>query len=539
MAQRQVSSGSLNNRGTLVLGGAFASLVVLELVLISFLYKDVVDFECASTGLTSICLKISEMPLRALGLFGVMFMVALARPQFFKGLWTERDTGFDARWLGLHIFGVILLAIPLLLLSNSMSQGMFITVIAFWLVGAAFAAFGAIFAMVTPGAILNQLKEAGWILGFAILLGFAAPEIARVAQFAWQWEFLREATYAGSEWVLRLFWTDVVANPTTHELGVGDFLVRVGEQCSGIEGFALITLFFVVYVALFHKFLRLGRVWILLPIGLMLSWITNIVRIASLISIGVVYSPEHAINGFHSHAGWFFFSILALTIATIAHSIVWFRKSDETPTIAARVPFLSDPVTAQILPFIAFMGSALLMSTFVEDGSLLYPLRLALVLAVLLLFFDYLKSLDWRIDPVAIGVGIVIGVLWLGFYQDSADAPLAATSLTGWAFAIWAITRVFGTTIVVPVIEELFFRGYLLGKFRNKSSLMLILGVAINSGIFAMMHGKWEMALVAGILLSLLVIRKDGRLVDAIVAHMVANALIAARAAQIGDWSLI
>ncbi len=524
-----------------------AGLILLaELLIISVIYKDLVVFSCSSTGLTTLCLKISELPLRALGLLGVACVIGLARPSFFAELWSARTGDLQKNWIGVHIVGVLTLLAPVFILNDGISSTTFLGVIALWIIGATLSSLGAIFTFFAPDRLWGRLKVAHPALLGSLALGFLIPEIGRVAQFIWQWDFLRSITFDASRSLLSLFWTEVVAVPELHHLGVGDFLVLVGEQCSGIEGLALITLFFTIYVTLFRDELYLSRVWILLPIGLLLSWCANIIRIVALISIGGLYSPEHAINGFHSHAGWFFFSILSLGIAVAAHQIKWFRREPATSSgqgiqnRAEPLPFWDDPIVFQILPFMVFMGASLIVSTFAENTNLWYPAKFVAMAAILFAFRDQLRALAWRIDPLAIGAGVIIAIIWLAAYPAEApDGPTIAEQLPLAVFFIWVITRVLGTTLLVPVIEELFFRGYLLDKFRSGATWMTILGVIVTSALFAMMHQKWEMAFVAGIVFAGLTLRKNGRITDAILSHAVANGLIAGWALATSQWSVL
>ena len=97
-----------------------------------------------------------------------------------------------------------------------------------------------------------------------------------------------------------------------------------------------------------------------------------------------------------------------------------------------------------------------------------------------------------------------------------------------------------GTILLMPVIEELFFRGYIIDQFRQKgSAVMLIAGIALSTVLFAALHGNWVGAVFAGLVFAALAVRPGGRLSDAIVAHMLANALVAAAAFASGDWGLI
>jgi len=52
------------------------------------------------------------------------------------------------------------------------------------------------------------------------------------------------------------------------------------------------------------------------------------------------------------------------------------------------------------------------------------------------------------------------------------------------------------------------------------------------------LHGRWLLAGVAGVILSLVYLHR-GRLADAVAAHALANGIIAAVAVWRGDWWLI
>ena len=99
-------------------------------------------------------------------------------------------------------------------------------------------------------------------------------------------------------------------------------------------------------------------------------------------------------------------------------------------------------------------------------------------------------------------------------------------------------TRIAGTVLFVPVIEELFFRGYLQSRLDIGGWPGKALAIVVPTAAFAALHGRYLEAGTAGVIFALLVMRR-GRLADAIAAHAVANALIAAVAAWRGDWGLI
>jgi exosortase E/protease (VPEID-CTERM system) len=90
----------------------------------------------------------------------------------------------------------------------------------------------------------------------------------------------------------------------------------------------------------------------------------------------------------------------------------------------------------------------------------------------------------------------------------------------------------------VPVIEELFFRGYVQARLDRGTVLSRIIAIAVSAGLFALVHGRWIEAGLAGMIFSFVYMR-NGRLADAMAAHAVANAVIAAVALWRGDWALI
>ena len=65
-----------------------------------------------------------------------------------------------------------------------------------------------------------------------------------------------------------------------------------------------------------------------------------------------------------------------------------------------------------------------------------------------------------------------------------------------------------------------------------------VLAIVVSSALFAAMHDRWLVALLAGVVFALLHLRR-GRLADAIAAHVAANLVVALWALASGDWSAI
>ena len=522
--------------------GVWAGLICLELVSLSVIYKNLLHFECSSTGFFEFCLSISDTPIRAIAAFGVMVIFFMTRPETVYDLLRNRRPSLSWGWLMVHFAGLAVILAPLAYLNNDISTGGFYSILGVWIVGAVLASAGAIFTLFELSAVRELFRKAGTILVVALLAAFAAPEVTQLLQYAWKWQLVTDMTFNAVTSVLALGGISLTTVSATKEIGIGDFAVMVGDSCSGLEGVALIMIFVTLYIALFRDKLNIGRALLLYPIGIVASLSLNVVRIAVLILIGAYHSPDLAINGFHSHAGWFFFMLLSLTLAIVANSISWFRKTETAQVKVAgtrRMPFASDPNVAMILPFIVFMLSILILDTITQTPSLYYPLRVVAMIAVLVYCRRYIMELVWKIDPLAVGGGVLIAVLWLFAADNSApEWQQALYALPAPVLAIWVICRVVGTTFLVPVIEELFFRGYILGRFVKQGPVMLAVGVALSTGLFAALHGKWVLAIIAGLIFAALYLRRE-RVADPIVAHVVANAIIAAAAVVAQNWALI
>jgi exosortase E/protease (VPEID-CTERM system) len=538
-----VAKGGL--RPLLILAG----LLIGQLLAISLLYNHNFEFTCRAAAPAVFCQFLSQSVIRVICMAGVVTLFAIARPVILRALRAAQRAQLHKGWLGLQIAGFVMCLAPWLFLSDASSGAGVATGAALWLAGGALAALGAVFALYPAAAWDQARKTAGWGLPVVLLLAGLAPEIAAYAQSLWAWDPLAEITFYAVEAVLeQVLGYQVASDAPSKLILLYQFGALVGPQCSGIEGFLLILSFLSFYIWLFRRDLRFPRVWLLLPIGLLLSWIFNIIRIAALIVIGEEMSPDLAANGFHSHAGWLMFTILSISLAITAHLSPWFRKDKagaavETASAKSELPpFFEDINVVQILPFIVFMATGLLVSTFAELPGLYYPLRLIAMAGVLALVLPALRRINWSIDPLALGAGAVLGVIWIATSPTAGEEDSALMTALGTmsaaGFAFWAAARVAGTVIFVPIIEELFFRGYVLRRLDWGGMPMRLAAIAISSGLFAYLHDRWALAFVAGVLFALLMLRRN-RIADAVWAHVAANGLIAGWAVVTGDWAAI
>ncbi|WP_072396627.1 exosortase E/protease, VPEID-CTERM system [Hyphomicrobium sp. CS1GBMeth3] len=364
------------------------------------------------------------------------------------------------------------------------------------------------------------------------------------------WNSLSFATLTLSYWFLTLYEPNVLLDSEHHILEVNDFRVEIFAPCSGYEGIALILAFLSIYTWVFRRELRFPNALLLFPIGIAAIWILNAARIAVLVSIGGHISPAIALEGFHSQGGWIAFLIVTLTVIWVSRSASFFTAT--AVPIASPVAAASENTGARITleylaPFLALMAASVIASAFAPHEEGLYAIKVAAIAIALWWFRDAYVSMVTNVSPLSIAAGVGIGIAWIATDPvQGTDTALGAwiTSLPVWLAGVWLALRVVGGAVLVPVAEELAFRGFLsralistrfetvgIGEFR----LLAFVG---SSLAFGLMHERWVAACLAGAVYALLMYRTK-RLSDPIAAHMASNAMIIIWAVATRQWSLL
>ena len=93
---------------------------------------------------------------------------------------------------------------------------------------------------------------------------------------------LGDLTLRFSETLLRIGYDDVVVDQAARTLGTTGFQVEVTDSCAGYEGMALVSLFLLIYLWLFRRDFRFPRVLLMFPLGILVIWCFNALRIAVL-----------------------------------------------------------------------------------------------------------------------------------------------------------------------------------------------------------------------------------------------------------------
>jgi exosortase E/protease (VPEID-CTERM system) len=163
--------------------------------------------------------------------------------------------------------------------------------------------------------------------------------------------------------LLRLLYADVSCELPDYVIGTSAFKVTIDPPCSGYEGIGLITLFLTLYLWLFRKHLRFPQALWLFPIGILIIWLANAGRIATLIAIGTSISPEIALGGFHSKAGWLSFLLVALGLITVTHRVQLFALA-KSPLLTTDTTTLA---TALLVPLLVMLGTMTVTAAVSDD----------------------------------------------------------------------------------------------------------------------------------------------------------------------------
>jgi exosortase E/protease (VPEID-CTERM system) len=396
-------------------------------------------------------------------------------------------------------------------------------------------------ALVPLAALLAVVRSTGRALALGTALGIVAwaGGVATVRV----WDPLGEATLHAVAVVLRLAGPDIWMDPATSTLGFERFRVVIEPACSGYEGIGLLTVLTGVYLWAFRTTLRFPNVLAIVPIGIGLAWLANVVRIAALMVVGARWSTEMALGSFHSKAGWVLFCGIALGLVALTQRTSLFSRD-----VRAHIP-TANPTAAYLAPLLALLAIHMTTGLLSMRLPILYPLGVLAGAAMLWRQrgeYPWLFRPAWSWEACALGVGAY--ALWIALEPSSApgaehewQGALATLPLP--LVGLWLAFRALGSVIVVPLAEELAFRGYLLRRLVSadftsvpfsRFGWVSFLG---SSAAFGLLHDRWLAGILAGMLFALAQQRR-GRLTDAVLAHAITNLLLALHVIGWQQWSL-
>lgn len=219
------------------------------------------------------------------------------------------------------------------------------------------------------------------------------------------------------------------------------------------------------------------------------------------------------------------------------------------------------PAAARVAPFAVFLVLTFCQSWFGEEGRYWFYLAKTVVGAWMLWTVrGVVREMRWKVSWEAVVAGVVVFVVWVGLDRivptqqelwvklglSKAPAtpswnpfvPFGSGTALGWFFVT---VRILGSSLVVPPIEEVFYRSFLyrwiarpdfvsvpLGQFAWKPFLLTAL-------IFGFAHNEWLAGILCAVAYQGLVCWKK-RLGDAMTAHAITNFLLGVWVVWRGAW---
>jgi len=220
---------------------------------------------------------------------------------------------------------------------------------------------------------------------------------------------------------------------------------------------------------------------------------------------------------------------------------------------------LSRAALVRILPFGLFMLLLALRGMLAGsdnadiDPRWIYGLNVVLVGGLLLWLWNEYGELVRQLAPdvretlLAVAAGLAVFVLWI-----SLDAPWMRLGEPSASFVpvddngrlLWALIAVrwVGATLVVPVMEELFWRSFLMRWIDNvrfeavMPQAATLKAIVLSTFVFTLAHTLWLAAAIAGLAYAWLYVR-TGKLWVPIVAHAVTNGVLGVWVVAAGNWA--
>src|SRR5579864_5355765 len=187
--------------------------------------------------------------------------------------------------------------------------------------------------------------------------------------------------------------------------------------------------------------------------------------------------------------------------------------------------------------------------------SIDYPIRVVVLSAILFVFSRHVIDLrsSRRLESVVLGVAVFViwvcpDVLFPGYRQHwlfqnallgRMGAPVPEQILTA-PVVLW--TRIIRAVVLVPIIEELFWRAWLMRWLISPRFEKIKLGAYssmafwVTAVLFASEHGPyWDVGLVTGVFYNWWMVRTRS-LGDCILAHSVTNACLCGYVVATKHW---
>ena len=412
--------------------------------------------------------------------------------------------------------------------------------------------------LLVPTAAIRDVgaRRRAWIICAIVVMAMLA------------WHYFEELDYPNafgitSASVTIASWFSVLLGNPIHPIGInergwpvyqmGDITAIIAPTCAGTEGLFLSTALLLTLIAIEHDRLHLPKALGFVAMAAALTFIVNSLRLALLFYIGTHWSTEIATNGFHSN-----FGVLTMVVVSATFTAAIHRYASRAP--AARQPAIRPAATSGrgeitdaqdtrlIMPQMVMIGCVLVFGLVSGKFNWCYPLTIAIVASVLW----RLKAIDslarWKITLPSVAAGMIAFAVWIALVRpDLAASQAFANTLfsqSALVSSLWLLSRLIGSIVIVPIVEEMAFRGFLLPWITNRLESRLGLALARASALattsimFGLAHADMLAATAAGLIYGCIKLYR-AKYTDAILAHGITNICLCLYALQNEYWSYL
>lgn len=237
--------------------------------------------------------------------------------------------------------------------------------------------------------------------------------------------------------------------------------------------------------------------------------------------------------------------------------------SGEDPTRRSAGPSWLMDGWEYVLPMAVFLLFIQFGAWFEGSAPWMYVGRTVVVTALIWVLWKAYTKIRWTHKGLGVLVGVIGVVQWVGMEKlllwggqrvpllqwtsmaSPADAfnPLEYfASYPPWVLYAWLAIRLAGSSLLVPVMEELFWRDWCWRSAASPNNFRLVpVGEYDRSAfwviplIFAVVHVQWLTAIVWALMIAWLLVRTRS-LGACIIAHGVTNLLLGAYVLVTRDW---
>ena len=219
-------------------------------------------------------------------------------------------------------------------------------------------------------------------------------------------------------------------------------------------------------------------------------------------------------------------------------------------------PLFSRAAWARILPFGAYIFFIILGDMLERTGVAradlrwLYPVQVGIVALLLAVNWRNYHELRAPLPGAArllasLATGVIVLVLWINLdapWMTVGSSPGYDPRTNGELDWVLIAIRIAGAALVVPVMEELFWRSFVMrwvdaADFEALEPARVgIKGLLVSVVLFGFEHNLWLAGIVAGVAYSLLYMRHNN-LWSAVLAHAVTNGLLGIWVVATGSWA--